>query len=185
MLDVRQTRLPEVLVLKPRVHGDERGSFMESWNQGVFDQALGQPVRFVQDNQSRSRRGVLRGLHYQLRQPQGKLTRCVAGRICDVAVDLRRSSPRLGQWVGVELSADNGRQLWIPPGFGHGFLVLSEQADVLYKASAYYAGDDDHALAWNAPELGIAWPLVELGGPPVLSPRDAAAPGWNQARLFD
>lgn len=181
MLRVTPTALPEVLLVQPRVFGDERGFFLESWNQRDFDAALGQPVRFVQDNHSRSGHGVLRGLHYQLARPQGKLVRVTAGRVFDVAVDLRPASPRFGQWVGVELSAENRHQLWIPPGFGHGYLTLSEAADFLYKATEYYSPADEHALAWDDPRVGVAWPLHELRGAPVLSARDAAAPRWEAA----
>lgn len=181
MLRVTPTALPEVLLVQPRVFGDERGFFLESWNQRDFDAALGQPVRFVQDNHSRSGHGVLRGLHYQLARPQGKLVRVTAGRVFDVAVDLRPASPRFGQWVGVELSAENRHQLWIPPGFGHGYLTLSESADFLYKATEYYRPADEHALAWDDPRVGVAWPLHELRGAPVLSARDAAAPRWETA----
>lgn len=177
------TRLPEVLLLEPRVFGDERGFFFESWNQGALDALLGHEVRFVQDNHSRSARGVLRGLHYQRTQPQGKLVRLTAGRVFDVAVDLRRSSPRFGQWSGVELDAADHRQLWIPPGFGHGFLVLSDSADVAYKVTGYRVPADERAVAWNDPALAIAWPLQD--GPPILSPRDAAAPPLAGADLFD
>lgn len=183
-LRVTPTRLPEVLLVEPRVLGDARGFFMESWSQRAFDQALGRAVSFVQDSHSRSVHGVLRGIHYQLEHPQGKLVRVASGRVFDVAVDLRRGSPRCGQWVGVELSADNHRQLWIPPGFGHGFLVLSQQADFLYKASEYYAPDDDRALAWNDARVGIDWPLAAVGGVPLLSARDQAAPGWDEAELY-
>lgn len=184
MLRVTPTALPEVLLVQPRVHGDERGFFLESWNQRDFDAALGQPVRFVQDNHSRSGHGVLRGLHYQLTRPQGKLVRVTAGRVFDVAVDLRRGSPRFGQWVGCELSAENRHQLWIPPGFGHGYLTLSESADFLYKATEYYTPADEHALAWDDPRVGVAWPLHELRGAPVLSARDAAAPRWETAIFY-
>ncbi len=139
MLKATATRLPEVLVIEPKVFGDERGFFMESWNEAAFQQASGGPWRFVQDNHSRSAHGVLRGLHYQLRQPQGKLVRVTSGRVFDVAVDLRKGSPNLGRWAGVELTADNHKQLWVPPGFAHGFLVLSDSADFLYKTTDYYA----------------------------------------------
>lgn len=184
-MNVIPTRLPEVVILEPKVFGDERGFFMESWNRRAFEQAVG-PVEFVQDNHSRSARGVLRGLHYQLTQPQGKLVRVTAGRVFDVAVDLRRSSPRLGQWVGVELSADNKRQLWVPPGFAHGFLVLSDSADFLYKTSGYYVQQDEHVLAWNDAHVGIDWPLAELKGmAPTLSAKDAAAVPWDRAALYD
>lgn len=181
---ITPTRLPEVLVLEPRVHEDARGFLLESWNQRDFDACVGTGVRFVQDNHSRSIRGVLRGLHYQLGHPQGKLLRVVCGRVFDVAVDLRRSSPRLGQWVGVELSAENQRQLWIPPGFAHGFLALSEQADCLYKMSDYYRPGDEHALAWNDPHVGVEWPLDLVGGEPTLSSKDQAARGWEAVELF-
>lgn len=185
MLEVTPTRLPGVLILKPRIFGDERGFFMESWNQQRFDAAVGQPVRFVQDNHSRSARGVLRGLHYQLQQAQGKLVRVVCGRVFDVAVDLRRASPTLGQWVGVELSAQNGRQLWVPPGFAHGFLVLSESADFLYKATDFYAPEHERALAWDDAQVGVEWPLHELAGPPTVSAKDSQAARWGACELFD
>jgi dTDP-4-dehydrorhamnose 3,5-epimerase len=186
MLEATPTRLPEVLVLKPRAFGDERGFFFESWNQKRFDDAVGSPVRFVQDNQSRSTHGVLRGLHYQLAPAaQGKLVRVGSGRIFDVAVDLRKSSPRLGQWVGVELSAENQLQLWIPPGFAHGFVTLSDTADVLYKATDFYSPQNERMLAWNDPHVNIAWPVAELKTEPSLSPKDAAASRWADAALFD
>ncbi len=183
MVTVTPTRLPEVRILEPRVFGDPRGFFLESWNQRVLDEALGEAVRFVQDNHSRSARGVLRGLHYQLAHPQGKLVRVVAGRVFDVAVDMRRDSPRLGQWAGVELSADNHRMLWIPPGFAHGFLVLSESADFLYKATEYYAPADEKTLAWNDPTVAIDWPL-EAAQPPQVSAKDQAGVRWDDAALY-
>ena len=179
MVTVTATRLPEVRILEPRVFGDPRGFFLESWNQRVFDEAIGQSVHFVQDNHSRSTQGVLRGMHYQLANPQGKLVRVVSGRVFDVAVDMRRDSPRLGQWTGVELSADNHRMLWIPPGFAHGFLVMSESADFLYKATAYYAPQDEHTLAWDDPRVAIDWP-IEAGRAPQVSAKDQAG-----ARLAD
>jgi len=182
VLKITPTRLPEVLVVEPQVFGDERGFFMESWNQRAFDEAVGQEIRFVQDNHSRSGQGVLRGLHYQLTRPQGKLVGVTAGRVFDVAVDMRRSSPRLGQWVGTELSAENHRQLWIPPGFAHGFLVLSESADFVYKATDYYVPADEKTLAWNDPNVGIEWPL---NGRPSLSPKDGAASCWEDCPLVD
>lgn len=178
------TRLPEVLIIEPRVFGDARGFFQESWNQRDFDACAGRPVRFVQDNHSRSARGVLRGLHYQLTQPQGKLVRVVRGRVFDVAVDMRKSSSRLGQWVGVELSSDNHRQLWVPPGFAHGFVVLSDSADFLYKATDYYQPSDERALAWDDSHVGVEWPLHEIGGTPTLSAKDQAAPRWERAELY-
>ena len=185
MLEATPTRLPEVIVLKPRVFGDDRGFFMESWNQKRFDEAVGRPVRFVQDNHSRSTHGVLRGMHYQMPPAaQGKLVRAAAGRIFDVAVDLRKSSPRLGQWVGVELSAENGQQLWIPAGFAHGFLTLSDTADVLYKSTDFYAPQQERMLAWDDPKVGIEWPLAELRSPVSLSAKDAQGSPWAACDLF-
>ncbi len=183
MVTVTATRLPEVRILEPRVFGDTRGFFLESWNQRVFDEAIGQSVHFVQDNHSRSTQGVLRGMHYQLSNPQGKLVRVVSGRVFDVAVDMRRDSPRLGQWTGVELSADNHRMLWIPPGFAHGFLVMSESADFLYKATAYYAPQDEHTLAWDDPGVAIDWPL-EAGRAPQVSAKDRAGARMADAPLY-
>jgi dTDP-4-dehydrorhamnose 3,5-epimerase len=182
-MNVIETGLPGVQVLEPTVYGDDRGFFFESWNQREFDQTIGRSVTFVQDNHSRSRAGVLRGLHYQIRRPQGKLIRVSAGTVFDVAVDLRRSSPRFGEWVGVELSAENKCQLWIPPGFGHGFYVESDVGEILYKATDYYAPEWDRAVRWDDPELGIDWPLS--GEPPILSAKDANAPNLNQADLFE
>ena len=171
------------LLITPQVFGDERGFFFESWNQCRFDEAVGVPTSFVQDNHSRSSRGVLRGLHYQLEpEPQGKLVRCTAGAIFDVAVDLRRSSPTYGQWVGAELSSENHQQLWVPVGFAHGFLTLSETAEVLYKASGFWSKTCERSLRWNDPQLAIAWPLDRLGGDqPLLAEKDAAAPSFEQA----
>ncbi len=183
MVTVTATRLPEVRIIEPRVFGDARGFFLESWNQRVFDEAIGQSVHFVQDNHSRSAQGVLRGMHYQLTQPQGKLVRVVSGRVFDVAVDMRRDSPRLGQWAGVELSADNHRMLWIPPGFAHGFLVMSESADFLYKATAYYAPQDEHTLAWDDPRVAIDWP-IEAGRAPQVSAKDQAGARLADAPLY-
>ncbi|MCX7659359.1 dTDP-4-dehydrorhamnose 3,5-epimerase [Caldimonas sp.] len=182
-MNVTATRLPEVLVFEPRVFGDERGFFLESFRQSVFDEAVGTHVDFVQDNHSRSRRGVLRGLHYQLHpHAQGKLVRVTHGRVFDVAVDLRRSSPRFGQWVGVELSGDNHRQLWIPAGFAHGFLVLSDSADFLYKTTAYYAPQAERCIRWDDPTLGIDWP--DAGVPPQVSAKDAQGAWLSQAEVF-
>ncbi|GIX24145.1 MAG: dTDP-4-dehydrorhamnose 3,5-epimerase [Caldimonas sp.] len=182
-MNVTATRLPEVLVFEPRVFGDERGFFLESFRQSVFDEAVGTHVDFVQDNHSRSRRGVLRGLHYQLHpNAQGKLVRVTHGRVFDVAVDLRRSSPRFGQWVGVELSGDNHRQLWIPAGFAHGFLVLSDSADFLYKTTAYYAPQAERCIRWDDPTLGIDWP--DAGVPPQVSAKDAQGAWLSQAEVF-
>ena len=166
---MKATRLaiPEVVLIEPKVFGDARGFFFESYNQRAFNEATGTDFQFVQDNHSRSAKGVLRGLHYQLRQPQGKLVRVVQGAVFDVAVDIRKSSPTFGQWVGVELSADNHRQLWVPPGFAHGFLVLSESAEFLYKTTDYYAPQHERCIAWNDPQLAIAWP--DIGMAPLLS----------------
>jgi dTDP-4-dehydrorhamnose 3,5-epimerase len=184
MLKVTPTRLPEVLILEPRVFGDERGFFMESFNRKRFEEATGVAGDFVQDNHSRSARGVLRGLHYQLQQPQGKLVRVASGRVFDVAVDMRRSSPRVGQWVGVELSGENQRQLWVPPGFAHGFVTLSHTADFLYKTTDYYAPEHERALAWNDAHVAVAWPLDQLEGPPTVSGKDALATRWADCQLF-
>lgn len=175
--------IPGVILLRPRVFGDDRGFFMETWNERVFCDAVGKDVRFVQDNHSRSSRGVLRGLHYQLEHSQGKLVRAVAGTIFDVAVDIRRGSRSFGRWVGSELSASNKQQLWIPPGFAHGFLVLSESADVLYKATEYYDAASDRSIAWNDPEIGIDWPLA--GVEPVLSDKDRNAIPLAQAEVYE
>ena len=180
---VTPTALPEVLVLEPKAYGDPRGWFFESYNRRDFAAATGIDTEFVQDNHSRSALGVLRGLHYQIRHPQGKLVRVVAGRVWDVAVDLRRSSPRFGQWAGVELSADNRRQLWIPPGFAHGFLSLSEGAEFLYKTTDYWFAEHERSVSWNDARLGIAWPLQGLQ--PALAEKDAAAPTLDQAECFD
>ncbi len=184
MITVTPTRLPEVLIVEPRVFGDDRGFFTESWNQRAFAQATGVSDAFVQDNHSRSAHGVLRGMHYQIVNPQGKLVRVVSGRVFDVAVDMRASSPRLGQWAGVELSADNRRQLWVPPGFAHGFVVLSDSADFLYKTTEYYAPEHERALRWNDAHVGIEWPLAELRSAPVLSSKDAIASSWQDAPRY-
>jgi dTDP-4-dehydrorhamnose 3,5-epimerase len=179
---IRPTALPEVLLVEPKAISDDRGFFMESYNRKVFSEAAGLDVDFVQDNHSLSRKGVLRGLHYQLPpHAQGKLVRVVVGEIFDVAVDIRRGSPTFGRWAGVRLSAENRRQLWIPEGFAHGFLTLSDRAEVHYKASAYYAPASERSLAWNDPEVGIEWPLE---GPPLLSPKDNDAPRLEAAELF-
>ena len=185
MLKVTPTQLPEVLIIEPRVFGDERGFFMESFNQSAFEKATGVAANFVQDNHSRSAHGVLRGLHYQIRQAQGKLVRVTSGRVFDVAVDMRRASPRFGQWAGVELSAENKRQLWVPPGFAHGFVVLSDSADFLYKTTDYYAPEFERAVAWNDPRIAIEWPLDQLKQAPALSAKDAAAPQWAGAEFFE
>jgi len=179
---VTPTALKEVLIVEPSVHGDERGFFLESWHQQRYQDA-GLPARFVQDNHSRSGQGTLRGLHYQIRRPQGKLVHVAAGEVFDVTVDLRKSSPTFGRWAGELLSARNHRQLWIPPGFAHGFYVLSASADLLYKCTEYYSPDDDRALRWDDPELSIEWPLID-GRAPLLSPRDASAPLLRAAEIF-
>ena len=164
------TSLKDVVILEPKVFGDERGFFLEAYNEATFA-SLGLPTRFMQDNHSGSRKGVLRGLHYQLKQPQGKLVRALRGEIFDVAVDLRRDSPQFGEWFGLALSAENKRQLWVPPGFAHGFLVLSEFAEVSYKATQLYAPAFERSVLWNDPAIGIKWPLE---GEPTLSDKDRA-----------
>ena len=168
-MKIKLTRIPEVLLIEPDVVGDSRGFFMESWHKQKFAEQ-GMVVDFVQDNHSHSARGVLRGLHYQLQQPQGKLVRVVTGSVFDVAVDIRRGSPTFGEWVGVELSADNQRQLYVPPGFAHGFCVLSETADFLYKCTDYYDPQDEHGIIWNDPAIGISWPESDF----LISKKDAA-----------
>jgi dTDP-4-dehydrorhamnose 3,5-epimerase len=178
-MKVIPTAIPDVLILEPKVFGDSRGFFFESYNEKAFREATGVTAHFVQDNHSRSARGVLRGLHYQIEQPQGKLVRCTQGEVFDVAVDIRRDSPTFGQWVGEILSEENKRQLWIPPGLAHGFLVLSDSADFLYKTTEYYAPQHERAILWNDPDLAIEWPRrVE----PLLSAKDAAAMGWIAAQ---
>ena len=173
--------LPEVLMLEPRVFGDERGFFLESYNQRVFREATGVDADFVQDNHSRSARNVLRGLHYQLKQAQGKLVRVVAGEVFDVAVDLRRSSPRFGRWMGLHLSAENKRMLWIPAGFAHGFLALKEATEVLYKATDYYAPEHERCVLWNDPDIAIDWPLA---GVPLVSEKDGRGVALKLAESF-
>ena len=175
------TEIPDVLILEPRIFGDERGFFFESYNATRFRELTGFNGEFVQDNHSRSAQGVLRGLHYQIRQPQGKLVRVVAGEVYDVAVDLRRSSPTFGQWIGVTLSAENKRQLWIPAGFAHGFYVVSEMAEFLYKTTDYYAPEHERTLRWNDPQLGIDWPLA---GEPTLSTKDQHGIPFSSAEYF-
>ena len=177
-MKITPTDIADVLVIEPKVFGDERGFFLESFNQKAFDDAVGQPVRFVQDNHSRSAKGVLRGLHFQ-RPPhaQGKLVRVTQGSVFDVAVDIRKGSPTFGRWVGIELSGENHRQLWVPPGLAHGFLVLSESADFLYKTTDYYAPQAERSLRWNDPAIGIQWP--DAGAPIITSGKDGAAPGLD------
>lgn len=181
-MKVIPTTIPDVLVIEPKVFGDARGFFFESFNGKAFDEAVGRHVEFVQDNHSRSAQGVLRGLHYQIQQPQGKLVRCVRGAVFDVAVDIRRSSPTFGQWVGEELSEHNRKQLWVPAGFAHGFLVLTETAEFLYKTTDYYAPVHERAIRWDDPSLAIAWP--ELGAAFTLSDKDRAASTLDGAELF-
>ena len=180
-MKVVRTANPDVLLLEPKVFGDDRGFFLESYNKRAFREATGLDVEFVQDNHSRSRRGVLRGLHYQIRQAQGKLIRVLAGRVFDVAVDLRRSSGNFGKWVGLELDAESMRTLWIPPGFAHGFTVLSESADMLYKATDFYAPEHERTLRWNDASVGIAWPL---SGEPTLSDKDRRGTPLAEAETY-
>jgi len=180
-MKVIPTAIPEVLIFEPKVFGDDRGFFMESFNQKAFEAAIGYSVQFVQDNHSRSGKGVLRGLHYQIQQPQGKLVRVARGAVFDVAVDIRKSSPTFGRWVGVELTETNQRQLWVPAGFAHGFLVLSDHADFLYKTTDYYLPSAERAILWSDPTVAIDWPNVGL--PPILSAKDAQAPTFVDAEL--
>lgn len=180
-MNILPTKLPGVLVLEPKVFGDSRGFFFESFNRRVFAEVTGMELDFVQDNHSRSTKGVLRGLHYQIKQSQGKLVRVVRGAVFDVAVDLRRSSPTFGQWTGAELSEDNQRQLWIPPGFAHGFAVISESADFLYKTTDYYAPEHERCVMWNDPDIGIDWPVRD----PVLSAKDRAGCALAEAEVFE
>ena len=181
-MKVIETAIPGLLILEPKVFGDARGFFMESYNAKAFQDATGLDVNFVQDNHSRSGKGVLRGLHYQIEQAQGKLVRVTRGSVFDVAVDLRKSSPTFGQWAGVELSEENSRQLWIPPGFAHGFLVTSESADFLYKTTDYYAPQFERSLAWNDPTVGVEWPLA--GVAPLLSAKDIAGKPLAECETF-
>jgi len=182
-MKVIATDIADVLILEPQVFSDSRGFFLESFNQKAFEVATGLGVDFVQDNHSRSSRGILRGLHYQIRQPQGKLVRVVRGAVFDVAVDLRRSSPTFGKWVGVELTEDNHRQLWVPPGFAHGFYVISDRADFLYKTTNYYFPEHERSLLWNDPVIGISWSL-EGDREPVVSDKDKNAAKLAQAEVF-
>lgn len=181
-MKVITTEIPDLLILEPNIFGDARGFFYESFNRKVFADKTGVSPDFVQDNHSRSARGVLRGLHYQIKQPQGKLVRVVVGEVFDVAVDIRQSSPTFRKWVGINLSADNKRMFWMPAGFAHGFLVLSEYAEFLYKATNYYAPESDRTILWNDPQLAIAWPSeIE----PLLSEKDRAGKLLQEADLFD
>ena len=180
---MQATRLaiPDVVLIEPKVFGDARGFFYESFNQRAFNEATGTDYQFVQDNHSRSSQGVLRGLHYQIQQPQGKLVRVTRGKVWDVAVDIRKSSLTFGKWVGTELSEDNQHQLWVPPGFAHGFIVLSESADFLYKTTDYYAPQHERSIAWNDPVIGIEWPAGLL---PILSAKDSAGMLLSKAEVF-
>lgn len=181
-LTVVRTDIPEVVILEPKSFGDERGFFYESFNAKAFEEATGVKTEFVQDNHSRSAKNVLRGLHYQIRQPQGKLVRVIAGAVFDVAVDIRKSSPTFGKWVGVELSAENKRQLWVPKGFAHGFVVTSDSAEFLYKTTDYYAPEFERSIRWDDAQIGIQWPE---GIAPILSKKDEAAAAFAGAELFD
>lgn len=180
-MHVQSTALPDVLLFEPKIFGDARGFFFESFNARAFQVATGVAPEFVQDNHSRSARGVLRGLHYQIQQTQGKLVRVVAGAVFDVAVDIRKSSPTFGKWLGVELSAENKKMLWVPPGFAHGFLVLSEDAEFLYKTTDYYAPQFERSIAWDDPDIGIQWPEV---GQVLLSAKDQAGLHLKDAEVF-
>ena len=181
-MNIIPTSIPDVIIIEPKVFQDSRGFFLESYNQKTFTEKLGIAPNFVQDNHSKSEYNVLRGLHYQIIQPQGKLIRVIAGKIFDVAVDIRKKSPTFGQWVGYELSAEDKRQMWIPPGFAHGFLVLSEMAEVIYKTTDYYAPGSDRAIIWNDPDLAINWPLTT---PPILSAKDSNAPTFKKAEVYE
>jgi dTDP-4-dehydrorhamnose 3,5-epimerase len=180
-MKVTSCAIADVLLIEPRIFGDDRGFFYESFNQRAFNQATGHDVAFVQDNHSKSARNVLRGLHYQVQHPQGKLVRVVSGEVFDVAVDIRPESPTFGKWVGEILSADNKRQLWVPPGLAHGFVVLSESAEFLYKTTDYYAPEHERCIAWNDPTLAIAWPTLQ--GAPKLSAKDAVGAAFLKAGL--
>ncbi len=180
-MNIIKTKITDVLIIEPKVFGDARGFFMESFNAKKFTEATGIKTEFVQDNHSRSGKNVLRGLHYQIQQAQGKLVRVVAGEVLDVAVDIRKSSPTFGQWVSCLLSAENKRQFWVPPGFAHGFVVLSETADFLYKTTNYYAPEHERSLLWNDPELNIDW---QISGEPILSKKDQSAPTLKEAEVF-
>ena len=182
-MQITRLAIPDVVLIEPKVFGDARGFFYESFNQRAFNEATGTHHQFVQDNHSRSSKGVLRGLHYQIQQPQGKLVRVVQGAVFDVAVDIRKSSPTFGQWVGAELSADNHRQLWVPPGFAHGFVVLSETAEFLYKTTDYYAPEYERCIVWSDPDLAIDWP--DVGIDPLLSAKDSAGYLLAQADCFN
>jgi dTDP-4-dehydrorhamnose 3,5-epimerase len=181
-MQIVEKALNGVVLLEPKVFGDERGFFMETFNERVFRELTGVTLDFVQDNHSRSARNVLRGLHYQIQQPQGKLVRAVSGSVFDVAVDMRRSSPTYGQWFGAELTAQNKRQLWVPPGFAHGFVVMSDTADFLYKTTDYWAPEFERSLAWNDPTVGVAWPME---GEPLLSAKDKSGAAFGVAEVYE
>lgn len=180
-MKVTPTAIPDVLIIEPKVFGDDRGFFFESFNLNTFREITGLDVNFVQDNHSKSAKNVLRGLHYQIQQPQGKLVRVVQGEVFDVAVDLRKSSKTFGQWIGIHLSAENKKQFWIPVGFAHGFVVLSETAEFLYKTTDYYAPQFERCISWNDPKLAISWPL---SGEPLLSAKDANGAAFESAEVF-
>ncbi len=180
-MNIIKTKISDILIIEPKVFGDDRGFFFESFNAKKFTESTGIETQFVQDNHSRSGKNVLRGLHYQIQQAQGKLVRVVAGEVLDVAVDIRKSSPSFGQWVSCLLSAENKRQFWVPPGFAHGFVVLSDTADFLYKTTDYYAPEYERSILWNDPELNINW---QLSGEPILSAKDKSAPTLKEAELF-
>lgn len=173
--------IPDVMIIEPRVFGDDRGFFMESFNQRHFEESVGRRIQFVQDNHSKSKKNVLRGLHYQIKQPQGKLVRVIAGVIFDVAVDLRRDSPTFGQWVGETLSAENYKQIWVPEGFAHGFVVLSDSAEILYKTTDFWAPEFEQCIIWNDSTLDIKWPMDDM---PILSQKDQLGVAWNDAMTF-
>ena len=180
-MHIQTTNIPDVLIIEPKVFGDDRGFFYESFNERSFQELTGVTTTFVQDNHSKSAKNVLRGLHYQIQQPQGKLVRVVAGEVFDVAVDVRKSSPTFGRWVGVVLSAENKRQLWVPPGFAHGFVVTSESAEFLYKTTDYWAPEFERSILWNDPAIGIQWPI---NGSPLLSAKDQVAALLADAEVF-
>lgn len=181
-MKVTPTAIPDVLIIEPKVFGDARGFFFESFNQRVLAEAAGIDARFVQDNHSRSARNVLRGLHYQIKQPQGKLVRVIAGEVLDVAVDMRKGSPTFGQWVSMRLSAENKRMAWVPPGFAHGFVVLSDMAEFLYKTTDYWAPEYERTIVWNDPSLAIDWQLADA---PILAGKDRAGKSLREAEVFD
>lgn len=184
-MEILKTKIPDVLILEPQVFGDDRGFFFESFNEQAFLAKAGVSLRFVQDNHSKSARHVLRGLHYQIKQPQGKLVRVVVGEVFDVVVDLRKKSPHFGEWVGTHLSAQNKRQCWVPPGFAHGFVVRSETAEVLYKTTDYYAPEYERSLLWNDPDLGIDWGFDGIDQRPILSAKDQVGTMFRAAEVFE